>query len=225
MRSAQARSAQARARLRGGEHRRWAPVVRRAAMRVASGADVTADVQDLCREGLAAVAQALADARTFAPDEELESYVVHRIRGAMLEVLQRGSPAAREALAASREVARAMRILSDRSGSPAPAAEIAAALSLSPEAYEALLERIASSGVFRLTPLAAGVRDDGTARELELAGAIDALPELERDVVALVYEAEVSISEAAGVLGASPRTAVVLLSQALHRLRATLGDA
>lgn len=198
---------------------RWGPLVRRLAIRIASRGDVAADVQELCREGFVAVGQALRDATSIAPDQPLEGYVEHRIRGAMLEALHLASAAAREERLASRAIARAMRLLAERSGLPPTEEEIAAALSLSQADYEALLLRIAAAGVARLEPLVAG----GDPPSADLAEAITALPPQERDLLTLVYLAELSIVDAAGAIGATPRGTQVLLAQALHRLRASIG--
>lgn len=205
--------------LTAADRRRWGPLVRRVAIRVASRGDVIPDVQELCREGFLAVGHALRDAASLAPDLPLEGYVEHRIRGAMLETVHLASSTAREARIASRAIACAMRLLGQRSPWPPTEDEIAAALSLSRAEYEALLERVAAAGLARLEPL--GAAEDPPPASL--AEAIGALPSRERDLVTLVYLADLSLVEAACVLGDSTRGAILLLAQALHRLRASLG--
>ena len=214
--------------LTGDDHARWAPLVRRTAMRVARRAPDGITVEALCRRGFLGLLEGLASAEAMAPGEPLEPYVEHRIRSAMLDFLRSANPSVRSARSASRELARTLRAMLDGGQTDAGEEQIAGALGLSVAAYEDVLASIAAAGLARIDVVDLDREGDTDAigvplSRATLALAIEELPLRERNLLGLVFGEDLTTEETAAVLGMSIRRVTCLLTQTVHRLRAALG--
>jgi RNA polymerase sigma factor for flagellar operon FliA len=211
------------------EFQRYSPVVRRAAMVLARRAPQSVAVTDLCARGWAGLLDALASAEAMGATFDLDGYVTARIRAAMLDYLAGLSGGVREARRESRLLARVIGVLERTLGRAPDEAEIARALELPAEDYEKLLTRIADAGIARLNVLDFDDQSSFTASaegELEactLIEAIERLPRNAQQVLALLHQEGCSLSEAATVLGIDEGRVRRVHTEALHRLRASLG--
>ena len=121
----------------------YAPLVRRIAWQVFSRVSRTSELDDLIQTGLIALIEASQnyEERGFA----FATYATTRIRGAMIDQLRREAAVGRSAMVAAKRI-HAMRAGLEQQLMRAPtAAEMAAAMELSPEDYFAL-ERNATHG-------------------------------------------------------------------------------
>lgn len=220
------------------EYQRYSPRIRRHAMVLARRAPRHVSVADLCAKGFAGLFDALVNANTLPEGVQLDSYVDHRVRAAMLDHLLAADASVREARRISRSVARTIRALGTSLGRSPRSSEIAATLGVDDAGYERLLDQIHRAGIARLDVLsfddpetfvsaAPALAPDGSD-ELASAGeglvrAIEALPEEARQLLMLLYQQDCTMAEAAAVLGRSEPRAVTLFTETMHRLRAALG--
>jgi RNA polymerase sigma factor for flagellar operon FliA len=166
---------------------------------------------------------------------EFEAYASYRVRGAMLDYLRSLDPMTRDLRRSSRKVTEAIRTLTGENGRPPEEADIAAALNIGVQEYRELLERIAKGGMARLELLdlehheidGGGDNADDELRRKQLsarvAGAIEALPPRQQDVLALYYQEECTLREIGAILGVSESRVSQIHSEAMHRLRALMG--
>jgi len=76
-----------------------------------------------------------------------------------------------------------------------------------------------------LAPPTPGDLADDAARRLTVAAAVSALPERDRDLIALRFGADLTARQIGQILAIDTHAAEVALGRALERLRARLGDA
>ncbi|NUO47477.1 MAG: sigma-70 family RNA polymerase sigma factor [Polyangiaceae bacterium] len=211
------------------EFDRYSPVVRRTAMWVARRAPKHVTVSDLCAKGWVGLLDALASAEAMGAGELLDDYASARIRGAMLDYLWSFDEKLREARRKSRLLARAIALLHKALDRAPEELEIAAALSMGPAEYEALLTGIAAAGAARLelldfdaegSPVAANEAD---VEPVTLETALAKLPRLSQQVVSILYQDGCTPSDAAEVLGIDVGRVQRIHTEAMHRLRANLG--
>jgi RNA polymerase sigma factor for flagellar operon FliA len=171
------------------------------------------------------------------PAEEFEAYASHRVRGAMLDYLRGLDPATRQARNASRRVTRTISDLTRGLGRPPEEEEIADALGLDLDGYRTLLGQISSAGMSRLelvdldqidAPTDKSDAPDDIAEQRLLAehvaGAIERLPLRLQQVLALYYQEDCTLREIGAVLQVSESRVCQLHSEAMHRLRADIGQ-
>ncbi|MFO0553051.1 MAG: hypothetical protein U0271_31985 [Polyangiaceae bacterium] len=207
---------------------RYAPVVRRTAMRVARKAPSSVTVEILIAQGFRGLLQALSGEGIGATPSDAN--VEECVRGAMLAYLQNLDPRVRQLRSISRKIARTMRLLID-GGDPQPPREaIAHGLGVSVEVYESDLRRLYAAGLARLElvgfdedPHSGGDPLDLSPSCDSLSEAIDRLAETERVLLMLVFQEDVSLGEAGAVLGMSATSTEILFAETLLRLRAALG--
>jgi RNA polymerase sigma factor for flagellar operon FliA len=209
---------------------RWSPIVRRVAMMLGRRAPRSVSVADLCVKGFAGLIDALGSAHAMTSSaDEVDAYVEHRIREAMVDHILAVDPEVRETRAVSRRIARAIRALYDATGAPPTRERIAEVMKIDLDEYEALLARIARFGLARIEVLdldaTTGSRlDDSDSPTAEtLAEAIDLLPAMDRDLLVLLFQEDCSMEEAAAVVGVSQYRATLQYTETVHRLRASLG--
>jgi RNA polymerase sigma factor for flagellar operon FliA len=169
------------------------------------------------------------------PPEEFEAYASYRVRGAMLDYLRSLEPGTRELRKSSRRVAESIRALTDATKGPPEEEDIAAHLGLTIDAYRALLDKIAAGGMARLELLdveqidvAEGLEaaDDAVGRKQmgeAVLGAIECLPERLQQILALYYQEECTLKEIGAILGVTESRVSQLHTEAMHRLRASIG--
>lgn len=216
------------------DHVRHTPLVRRIAMRVARRVprDVAA-VEDLIAYRWLGLLEANSRADVSLNEEEFTAYASYRVRGAMLDYLRMLDPMVRRLRARSRDIANAVADLSHELGRAPEEDEIARKVALSLDDYRVSLQRIAEVGMARLDVIdfeeIANVQesaDDQVDRKHlidAVAAAIPHLPERLRYIVALHYQEDCTLTEIAQILGLTVARISQLHSEAIHRLRATMG--
>ena len=222
---------------------RYAPLVKRIAYHLMNRLPPNVQAEDLIQAGMIGLIEA---SRNYDPSQgaSFETYAGIRIRGAMLDEIRRSDWTPRSVHRKARMVAEAMRGIENEHGRDARDSEVAAALEMSMEEYHQVLQDASGSRIFSLEELqevgevvpAPEVLPrnrhtegpfDGLSREAfrtALAGAIAALPERERLVVALYYDEELNLREIGQILGVSESRVCQIHGQAALRLRSRLSD-
>jgi len=199
------------------------------------------DREDLVSHGIIGLINAL-DRFDPARGVKFETYATSVIRGAVLEALRSGDWAPRSVRAKYRRLAAAHAELADTIGREPTEVEMAEALGVTLDQYYDLLSDASALTLHSLEellltgdvgePEARGEHDAsliGPAAHVEredfrrvLADAIDALPERERQVLALYYHEELTLREIGGVLGVTESRICQIHTQAILRLRRRL---
>lgn len=163
-----------------------------------------------------------------------------RVRGAILDNLRSLDWASRSARRRAREVQAAYARIEQQQGRAAREEEVARLLNISLEELHQMLLEISSLTLIDLDEpsektglsLIETIRDEAETplEKLEedeqrrlLAAAIEKLPERERQVIALYYVEELNMKEIGEVLGVTESRVSQLRTQAVIRLRNTLG--
>jgi RNA polymerase sigma factor for flagellar operon FliA len=198
-------------------------------------------VEELASAGVLGLIQAL-ERFDGSRGLKLSTYVLHRIRGAMLDDLRRRDWMPRRVRSQSRRLVQAEQQLEQRSARPALPREVAGALAVDMPEYWAMKDD-ASTALLPLNagpvaegfdhPLEATLADDRTIepdavlladeRTQRIRDALGSLPERERIVLTLTYFEELSGSEIAGVLGITESRVSQIKRRALERLREVEG--
>lgn len=164
-------------------------------------------------------------------DVRFETFVEHRIRGAMLDELRRLDHLPRRLRAELDRLQRGRKDLATRLGREPDDAEVASALDLPLEQLgelDALLQPVVPIEEAELPPSAELHPDDHIDRaqlSRRLAEAIAALPERQQLVVSLRYVEGLSNKEVAGMLDVSEPRICQIHGEAMKRLRAALAEA
>ena len=171
-----------------------------------------------------------------------DAFARRRIHGAMLDALREMDWAPRSLRKLRRDVDETLAKLRHTLGREPEAGEIAAALKVSPEQYDKMLDdlratevaaiRQAEAGDSRqLLDIAIGPEEDGPHARLErrelatlLVRALGELPERERQVLSLYYEQELTLAEIGEVIGVSESRVSQLRTQAIARLRSRMQE-
>jgi RNA polymerase sigma factor for flagellar operon FliA len=216
-------------------YEKFQPLVRRTAIRLARRVPSSITVADLVGYGWIGLMEAYQRSDPKMPNEEFEAYALYRVRGAMLDYLRSLDPTTRDLRRASRRVAHAIRVLSGKLGREPQEEEIARELEMEIGAYRALLEKIGAAGMARLELLdldnlevpnsGEGIDDEIAKRRLAdaVATAIESLPEKLAQVLALYYQEGCTLRQIGMVLGVSESRVSQLHTEAIHRLRASVG--
>ncbi|MEY2411240.1 MAG: polymerase sigma factor FliA [Verrucomicrobiota bacterium] len=201
--------------------KKYLPLVKTVVGRLAMTLPSHVDGDDLYSAGLVGLLNAL---RQYNPriGTAFEPYARVRIRGAILDELRRMDWAPRSIHTKARQVQRTMEILEQRLGRIPADDEIAAALELSPDAYQELLSEIRPA-TFICLDTASTTDGDGEQTEHEslgdprqesplertsqaelaelIAGRIEQLPELYRKIIAMYYYEDMRVCEIARACG------------------------
>jgi RNA polymerase sigma factor for flagellar operon FliA len=221
---------------------RYAPLVRRMAHHLAAKLPASVQVDDIFQAGMIG----LMDAATRYEDNHgasFETFASPRIRGAMLDQLRADDWIPRGVRGAQRRIERTMSALEQRLGRSATEIEIANELGLSIAGYHALLNDSKGAQLFYYDELSgdeggesfversvasAGADPLGMLQDKRfraaLVGAIERLPERERNLMGLYYERDLNFREIAAVFGVTESRICQLHGQAVARLRSMLGD-
>jgi RNA polymerase sigma factor FliA len=217
------------------DYDRFLPLVRRTAMRLARRIPAHITVADLVGYGWIGLMEAFNRASSDMPANELEAYALYRVRGAMLDYLRQLDASTRRTRRSSRDVTRAIKDLSQSLGRPPHEEEIAERMGVTLEQYRATLADVARAGMTRLEmidvdDLGSDVEDDGPDAPLRrkqmvaaVAEGIETLPPKLKQVLALYYQEECTLKEIGAVLGVSESRVSQLHTEAVHRLRASIG--
>jgi RNA polymerase sigma factor for flagellar operon FliA len=193
----------------------YAPLVKRIAYHLLGRLPSSVQVEDLMQAGMIGLLEA-SRKFDFGKGASFETYAGIRIRGAMLDEVRKGDWAPRSVHRNTRMVSDAMRAVEARLGRDAKDHEVAAELDMSLEEYYAILSDTAGSKLFSFDDLLeAGAPADVQGGEEPLSGlqderfraalveAIDGLPERERLLLSLYYDADLNLKEIGAVLGVS----------------------
>jgi RNA polymerase sigma factor for flagellar operon FliA len=170
-----------------------------------------------------------------------DAFARRRIHGAMLDALRRLDHVPRSVRRLKRDLDQTMTELRQHLGREPVDAEIAAALGVSIEQYDGMLDElcVAGLGVTRRSRpdgdgdalLNLAIDEDGPHAQLErrellehLARALAELPERERQILALSYQEELTLAEIGEVIGVGESRVSQLRAQAIARLRSRLRE-
>jgi len=214
-----------------------APLVKRLAYHLVGRLPSSVMVDDLIQAGMIGLLDA---ARQYDPTQgaSFETYATIRVRGAMIDELRRNDWAPKSVHKKQRDVAAAIKLVEGRTGRDAKDSEIAEEMGIELDDYYQILQDTNSARLFSLdvedaneesfvnsisdsagTPLD-GLTDDRF--RVDLAEAINRLPERERMVVSMYYDNELNLREIGEVLEVSESRISQILSSAHGRLRSRL---
>lgn len=224
-------------RVLSAEHyRKYLPIVRRTAMRFARRVPRHITVADLTGYAWIGLVEAFARASDDMDEAEFEAYALYRIRGAMLDYLRSLDTQSRASRATSRKVTRAIAEVTKRLGRPPEEEEVAAELAMTVVEFRGTLAALERAGMNRLEltdfdadlVADAGERPEDAAGRREIQEAVTAAigtlqPRLQQ-VLALYYTEECTLREIGEILGVSESRVCQLHAEAVHRLRAAIGQ-
>ena len=222
----------------------YAPLVRKLALQLLARLPASVELDDLIQAGMIGLLDAARRYQETA-DAQFETYATARIRGAMLDELRSQDWLPRSVRSKAKRIEQAIAQLNQRlMRAPSPS-EIAAALDISLDDYQALLLdaqgvqivhyedfnddgqgegpgadcAAAAAADHADNPLQALLADDFRQA---LIDAIDALPEREKLLLSLCYEQGLNLKEIGAVLNVTEARICQLRTQATARLRAHL---
>ncbi|SYZ74256.1 RNA polymerase sigma factor WhiG [Candidatus Zixiibacteriota bacterium] len=225
--------------------RRYLPLVRNVAGRMAIGFPRSVELSDLINTGVIGLVEAF---RNFDPGRgvKFETYAVPRIRGAILDELRALDWVPRSTRARSREIERALLSLENDYGRPPTDSELAEKLGCTVEELMLAIGDVTGSSLLSLdetiyreddnhqVPRIETVRDEHRATalgELEkdelrafLVTAIDRLTEQEKLVIALYYFEELTLKEIGEVMSISESRVSQIHTKAVLKLRGMIRE-
>ncbi|WP_443720193.1 FliA/WhiG family RNA polymerase sigma factor [Pseudonocardia terrae] len=215
-------------------------LVRGVAGRMAGGLPTHVDAADLVQVGTFGLIDAV---ERFEPEREVrfESFAAQRIRGAMLDELRAQDWVPRTARARRREAERARERLETRLGRTVDDREVAEELGVGLRELRGMLQHrqlvsaeALESGSGGKVPVAELVADEATPDPVELvehgetvrelALAVGALEERDREVVRLYYLENRTLAEIGRLLGVTESRVCQLHSRLVTRLRSRLTE-
>lgn len=219
------------------QYERFAPLVRRAAIRFARQIASNVDVSEIIGAGLVGLVDAVKRADPTAAPEQTDQYIWYRVRAAMLDYVRGFDARTRNLQAVSRRLTRAIKSLTGSLGRAPEEGEIAEAMELEILAYRRTLTALARAGMTQLMlgdaalePDAAEPLDDASGPASEPASTVDALaraveqlPIVSQQILALHHQEDCTPCEIAAVLDLTEARVVQLHIEAIHRLRAGIG--
>ena len=222
----------------------YSPLVKYVAGRMGSGLPGHVEESDLISYGLTGLISAI---ERFDLDREIkfETYAITRIRGAIIDELRSLDWVPRSVRAKARDIERANQKLEARLQRAPTDEEMASELEITTEDFHEALLQISNSTLIALDELwnagdsgadqvslldtlpdqgaldPQAVVDQGELRD-RISGAIAALPEREKLVVALYYYENLTLREIGEVLGVTESRVSQLHTKAVLRLRSKL---
>ena len=222
----------------------YSPLVKYVAGRMGSGLPGHVEESDLISYGLTGLISAI---ERFDLDREIkfETYAITRIRGAIIDELRSLDWVPRSVRAKARDIERANQKLEARLQRAPTDEEMASELGITTEDFHEALLQISNSTLIALdelwnagdsgadqvslldtlpdqgAPDPQAVVDQGELRD-RISGAIAALPEREKLVVALYYYENLTLREIGEVLGVTESRVSQLHTKAVLRLRSKL---
>jgi RNA polymerase sigma factor FliA len=218
------------------EVRRYEPLVRRMASRMAARLPANVELDDLVQVGMIGLAEVLQrfDASQSVP---FEAYAGPRIRGAMLDELRSSDVMSRGNRQQQRRIASTVTRLEHRLGRAPQASEVAAELGLALDEFQELQFDARGTQTLYLEDLSGDedgndyldrhVADDNAdplnmlterRRHTALVAAIKALPEREQRAMSLFYEHDMSLKQIAALFGVTESRVCQLHRSATARL-------
>lgn len=215
-----------------------APLVKRIAYHLKTRLPESVQIDDLIQAGMIGLIEASRkyDAQQGA---RFETYAGIRIRGSMLDELRKNDWAPKSVHRKARELAEAIKRIEGRTGRDARDQEIADELGIELDEYYRILQDgnacIVSMEQYGIDKeeFLPGLVDHHSNPELlfyesrfrdSLKSAIAGLPDRERIVISLYYEAETNLREIGSILGVTESRVSQLLNQAHARLSARISE-
>jgi RNA polymerase sigma factor FliA len=220
--------------------RQHAQLVKRLAYQLMAKLPASVQADDLIQNGMIGLLDALSRFEE-GMGAQFETYAAQRIRGAMLDGLRENDWVPRAVRREMRRVEEAIHRLEHERGRPPSEGELADALGMPIGEYQKVLQDARGHQLIYLEDLAdeheesfldrncAGPALSDPLAMLEdmdmkrvLLGAIEALPDRERQVMALYYDEEMNLKEIGEILGVTESRVCQLHSQAVARLRVAM---
>jgi RNA polymerase sigma factor for flagellar operon FliA len=222
----------------------YSPLVKYVAGRMSSGLPAHVDEADLISYGLTGLINAI-ERFDLAREIKFETYAITRIRGSIIDELRTLDWVPRSVRTRAREIERANQKLEMKLQRAPSDDEMASELEMSVQDFQDALVQISHSTIIALdelwntndqngdqvslldtlpdhtTPSPEAVVDQGELRD-RIAGAIAALPEREKLVIALYYYENLTLREIGEVLGVTESRVSQLHTKAVLRLRGKL---
>ena len=210
------------------------PLVRKLAWHVHGSMSTLIDVEDLVQVGLVALVEAAGQA--LEQGAQFRSYLITRLRGAMIDELRRQATTTRGAMRRHRQYKEAVASLTQQTGRAPEEAMIATHLGVSVDKLRAdflSAEALRFDSIDEVyaddlpwfaddTPDAFDQLAEGEVRD-RLIEAIAALPEREALVVQLYYVEELNLEEIGEVLGVGAARVCQIKAAAHGRLKTAMG--
>ncbi|GAB1578961.1 RNA polymerase sigma factor FliA [Bordetella petrii] len=219
---------------------RYAPLVRRLALQMLARLPASVQLDDLVQAGMIGLLDALRRYQE-TPDAQFETYATARIRGAMLDELRSQDWLPRSVRSKGKRIEAAIQRKEQELMRPPSDGEIADALEVPLDEYQAMLNDARGIQILHYDELGEpgepgwhDVPADASHSPLDallaadlrraLIEAIETLPEREKLVLSLCYEQGLNLKEIGAVLGVTEARVCQLRTQATARIRARLRD-
>ena len=223
--------------------KQYAPLVKYVAGKIAIGMPHNVEFDDLVGFGVFGLFDAI---EKFDPGKHVKfkTYAVTRIRGAIFDELRSIDWVPRSIRQKTREVEETVRTLEAKLGRSATDEEIADAMDMTVEDFQALILKISSTSILSLNDVWYTGEDDDQISIVEsvesptslnpdaivereeikrvIIEAINELPEKEKKVLVLYYYEDLTLKEIGHVLGVTESRISQLHTKAIMRLRAKL---
>jgi RNA polymerase sigma factor for flagellar operon FliA len=220
-----------------------AGLVKKMAYQLKAKLPASVEVDDLIQAGMIGLLNASSKYED-GHGAQFTTYIVQRVRGAMLDELRSADWVPRSVRKNMRDVEAAMKVLEQQLGRPPTETEVAGKLNLDIGAYYEMLNYCSGHQLvyyedfnekegdhFLDRHLINGASNDEVMQTLiseefkdALIGAIQKLPDREQMLMGLYYEQELNLKEIGAVMNVSESRVCQLHSQAVARLRSSLKD-
>jgi len=220
--------------------KQYAPLVRRIAHQMIARLPANVELDDMIQAGMIGLMDAVGRFEE-THGTQFEVYAASRIRGSMLDELRAGDWLPRSARKSQRDIENAIHRLEQRFKRAPSEAEIAQEMGLSVGDYQDTLNDARGAQLVYFDDLGGGEdNDDYLERHVvdegsdpsdvlrdkrfrgALVGAIEELPEREKQLMSMYYEQDMNLREIGAVMGVTESRVCQLHSQAVARLRAKL---
>lgn len=223
--------------------RKYAPLVKYVAGRVAIGMPESADFEDLVSDGLVGLLDAIDK---YEPERgiKFKTYAVTRIRGAIVDGLRERDWIPRSIRQKAKEIEECIFELERKLGRSAEDSEIAEAMGVSIEEYQKMVREIKGTTLLSLHEIWHIGSDDDEVPMIEtlespeslkpdiivekeeikkiIVEALESLPAKEKEVIVLYYYEGLTLKEIGEVLNVTESRVSQLHTKAITRLRAKL---
>lgn len=217
----------------------YAPLVKRLACHLLTRLPASVQLDDMIQNGMIGLLDAIGRFED-GLGAQFETYAVQRIRGAMLDGLRENDWLPRSLRRDMRRIETAIHELEQQHGRAPSEAELADALAMPLAEYQSMLQDARGHQLVYFEDFGGSDGEDFLERYMveegsnpldlledadlrsNLVSAIEALPEREKQVMALYYDEELNLREIGEVLGVSESRVCQLHGQSVARLRARL---
>jgi RNA polymerase sigma factor for flagellar operon FliA len=218
----------------------YAPLVRRLAHHMLARLPANVEIDDIIQAGLIGLMDAVSRYED-SQGAQFETYATQRIKGAMLDELRAADWLPRSVRKSQRQIESAIAKLQHQLKRQPTDVEIARQLDMSVEDYHEMLGDARGMQLVHYedfgsddenesfldrhcpdTSLEPSERVQDARFKQALVGAIDQLPERERNLMGMYYEQDMNFREIAEVLGVTESRICQLHTQAVARLRGSM---